>query len=86
MVEIPETATQIDVRGFEADDAVRAVERFLEDASMSGHQTARIIHGKGKGVLRDQMKRFLSKNTLVKEFRLGEIGEGGTGVTVVTLA
>jgi DNA mismatch repair protein MutS2 len=86
MVEIPETATEIDVRGFEADDAVRAVERFLEDASMSGHPTARIIHGKGKGVLRDQMKRFLSKNTLVKEFRLGEIGEGGTGVTVVTLA
>jgi dsDNA-specific endonuclease/ATPase MutS2 len=32
------------------------------------------------------MKRFLSKNNLVKEFRLGEMGEGGTGVTVVTLA
>ena len=81
-----EVGTEIDVRGFEADDAVRAVERFLEDAAMSGHQTARIIHGKGKGILRDQMKRFLSRNSLVKEFRLGEMGEGGTGVTVVTLS
>jgi len=86
IAEIPETSTEIDVRGFEADDAVRAVERFLEDAAMSGHQLARIIHGKGRGILRDEMKRFLSKNTLVKEFRLGEMGEGGTGVTVVTLA
>jgi DNA mismatch repair protein MutS2 len=79
--EIPEVGTEIDVRGFEADDAVRAVERFLEDAAMSGHLTARIIHGKGKGILRDQMKRFLSRNSFVKEFRLGELGEGGTGVT-----
>jgi DNA mismatch repair protein MutS2 len=84
--EIPEVPTEIDVRGFEADDAVRAVERFLEDASMGGLQQARIIHGKGKGILREEMKRFLAKNTFVKEFRLGEIGEGGTGVTIVTLA
>ncbi|HEU4725388.1 MAG TPA: Smr/MutS family protein [Candidatus Eisenbacteria bacterium] len=84
--DVEEVGTEIDVRGFEADDAVRAVERFLEDAAMSGHQTARIIHGKGKGILRDQMKRFLSRNSLVKEFRLGEMGEGGTGVTVVTLS
>jgi DNA mismatch repair protein MutS2 len=79
-------SSEIDVRGFEADDAVRAVERFLEDAAMGGHQTARIIHGKGKGILREEMKRFLSHHSLVKEFRLGEIREGGTGVTIVTLA
>jgi len=78
--------TEVDVRGFEADDAVRAVERFLEDASMSGAPAVRIIHGKGKGILREQMKRFLARNSLVKDFRLGEIGEGGTGVTIVTLA
>ncbi|HKQ18480.1 MAG TPA: Smr/MutS family protein, partial [Candidatus Eisenbacteria bacterium] len=78
--------TEVDVRGFEADDAVRMVERFLEDASMTGAPAVRIIHGKGRGVLREQMKRFLARNSLVKEFRLGEIGEGGTGVTIVTLA
>lgn len=79
------TGGQVDVRGYEADDAVRTVERFLEDAAVGGHQTVRIIHGKGKGILREQMKRFLAHNQLVKEFRLGETGEGGTGVTIVTL-
>jgi DNA mismatch repair protein MutS2 len=80
-----ETGTQVDVRGYETDDAVRAVERFIEDATVGGVQTVRIIHGKGKGVLREEMKRFLARNQLVKEFRLGEIGEGGTGVTIVKL-
>jgi DNA mismatch repair protein MutS2 len=78
--------SEVDVRGFDADDAVRAVERLIEDASAGGVQTVRIIHGKGMGILRDRMKRFLSQNGLVKEFRLGEIREGGTGVTIVTLA
>ena len=84
--EWPEAKTEIDVRGFEADDAIRAVERFLEDAHMGGLEKARIIHGKGKGILRERMKHWLQANTLVKDHRLGELGEGGTGVTIVTLA
>ena len=84
--DVSEVAGEIDVRGFETDDAVRAVERYLEDAAMGGQPTARIIHGKGKGILREEMKRFLATNSLVKEFRLGELREGGTGVTIVTLA
>ncbi|HET7498753.1 MAG TPA: Smr/MutS family protein [Candidatus Eisenbacteria bacterium] len=83
--DLEDTGTQVDVRGYEADDAVRAVERFLEDAAVGGQQTVRIIHGKGRGILREHMKRFLAHNQLVKEFRLGEMGEGGTGVTIVTL-
>ncbi len=85
-VELPDVKSEIDVRGFEADDALRAVERFLEDASTGGLETARIIHGKGKGILRERMKHWLKANSLVKEYRLGELGEGGTGVTIVTLA
>ena len=81
----PDAKTEIDVRGFEADDAIIAVERFLEDAHMGGLERARIIHGKGKGILRERMKSWLQTNTLVKEYRLGELGEGGTGVTIVTL-
>jgi DNA mismatch repair protein MutS2 len=85
--DLSETAKgEIDVRGLEAEDAIRAAERFLEDAVMAGLPTARIIHGKGKGILRDRVKHWLAKNELVKEFRLGEIREGGTGVTVVTLS
>jgi DNA mismatch repair protein MutS2 len=83
--EIPEVPREVDVRGLEPDEAIRAVERFLEDAVMGGVDRARIIHGKGKGILRERMKRWLKDQPLVKEFRLGELGEGGTGVTIVTL-
>ena len=84
--ELSDVKSEIDVRGFEADDAIRAVERFLEDAHVGGIGTARIIHGKGKGILRERMKHWLQGNALVREYRLGELGEGGTGVTIVTLA
>lgn len=83
--ERPDVKTEIDVRGYDAEDAIAAVERFLEDAHMGGIERARIIHGKGKGILRERMKDWLKKNEFVKEFRLGEIQEGGTGVTIVTL-
>jgi DNA mismatch repair protein MutS2 len=84
-VEIPDVPREIDVRGFEPDDAIRAVEAFLENAVMGGVGRARIIHGKGKGILREQLKRWLKGQPTVKEFQLGELREGGTGVTIVTL-
>lgn len=84
-VEIPDVPREIDVRGFEPDDAIRAVETFLENAVMGGVDRARIIHGKGKGILRERLKRWLKDQPVVKEFQLGELREGGTGVTIVTL-
>ena len=84
-IEIPDVPREIDVRGFEPDDAIRAVEVFLENAIMGGVDSARIIHGKGKGILRERMKRWLKDQPTVKEFRLGELREGGTGVTIVVL-
>jgi DNA mismatch repair protein MutS2 len=84
-VEIPEVPHEIDVRGFEPDEAIRAVEAFLENAVMGGVDRARIIHGKGKGILRERLKHWLKGQPAVKEFQLGELREGGTGVTIVTL-
>ena len=84
-VEMPEVAREIDVRGFEPDDAIRAVETFLENAIMGGVDRARIIHGKGRGILRERLKHWLKDQPTVKEFQLGELREGGTGVTIVTL-
>ena len=84
-VVIPDVAHEIDVRGFEPDDAIRAVETFLENAIMGGVDRARIIHGKGRGVLRERLKHWLKDQPTVKEFQLGELREGGTGVTIVTL-
>ena len=85
VVEIPQVAHEIDVRGYEPDDAIRAVETFLENAVMGGVDRARIIHGKGRGILRERLKRWLRDQPAVKEFQLGELREGGTGVTIVTL-
>ncbi|HYR51659.1 MAG TPA: Smr/MutS family protein, partial [Candidatus Dormibacteraeota bacterium] len=84
-VEFPDVAREIDVRGFEPDDAIRAVETFLENAIMGGVDRARIIHGKGRGILRERLKHWLKDQPTVKEFQLGELREGGTGVTIVTL-
>lgn len=85
-VEIPDVPREIDVRSLEPDDAILAVQRFLEDAVMGGVESARIIHGKGKGIMRERVRRWLKEQPSVREFRLGELGEGGTGVTIVNLA
>ncbi len=76
---------EIDLRGMTSEEAVAAVELFIDSASMSNMETVRIIHGKGTGALRSAIQASLKKNKLVKSFRLGVYGEGEDGVTVVSL-
>jgi len=76
---------EIDLRGQTADEAIEAVEKYLSDAVMSGFSSVRIIHGKGTGVLRREISRYLKGHTRVKSQRLGSWNEGDTGVTVVEL-
>ncbi len=76
---------EIDLRGMIAEDAVETVDKFLSDAVMTGHQIIRIIHGKGTGVLREVIGRYLKDHNLVKNFRLGRWNEGDTGVTIVEM-
>jgi DNA mismatch repair protein MutS2 len=80
-----EEAAEIEVRGMTGDEAAEAVERQLDAAVLQGLGEIRIIHGKGTGVLRTRVARELSRHPAVADFRLGEIWEGGTGVTVVKL-
>lgn len=77
--------TSIDLRGMDSLEAVYTCDKYLDDASMAGLNEVTIIHGKGTGVLRNSISTMLKKNPHVKQFRLGEYGEGGTGVTIVTL-
>ena len=74
---------EIDVRGMTAEDAVLEVERYLDVALNTDWQELRIIHGKGTGVLRQRIHGYLKKNKNVATFRLGRVGEGDTGVTIV---
>ncbi len=76
---------QISVRGMTADEAITAVEKYLDSVSIANLETVYILHGKGTGALRKAINDYLKTNSLVESFRLGYFNEGGTGVTVVTL-
>lgn len=82
----PTVKSELDVRGEQLTDALLYVERYINDASRSHLETVTIIHGRGTGVLKDGIRKALSKNKQVKSHRPGTYGEGEDGVTVVTLA
>lgn len=77
--------TEIDLRGMTIDEAEGCVDKFLDDSSMAGLSEVFLIHGKGTGALRSGLHIYLKKNPHVKAFRLGVIGEGDSGVTLVQL-
>ena len=78
-------ASQIDIRGLYPDEAIVKTEKFIDDAVMSSLKTVTIVHGKGTGVLKKTIHELLSSYPYVKNFRLGNYGEGDTGVTIVEL-
>ena len=65
--------------------ALYELEKYLDQAVVAGHPRVRIVHGKGTGLMRQAVHERLRQSRLVKSFRLGESGEGDTGVTVVEL-
>lgn len=77
--------SEIDVRGLRADEVDGTVLQALDDAIRADLPRLRIIHGKGTGALRERVAEMLSKDTRVKQFRLGAWNEGGAGVTVAEL-
>jgi DNA mismatch repair protein MutS2 len=76
---------ELDVRGQTSAEAIAAVDKYLDDALLAGYQQVSIIHGKGTGQLRKSIQQFLRQHKRVKQFRLGDASEGGSGVTVVSL-
>ncbi len=75
--------SELDLRGMDSVEAVAALDQFLDQAFLSKLPTARIIHGKGTGVLRKAVQARLRQNRQIKSFRLGVFGEGEDGVTIV---
>ena len=76
---------EIDVRGQLVDEALQNIDKYLDDAHLSGLQTVMIIHGKGTGALRTAVHQMLKRSPVAKSYRLGKYGEGEAGVTVVEL-
>lgn len=77
--------TEIDVRGYTADEAVMEVDKVLDTAVLTNVGSITVIHGKGTGVLRKEIHAFLRHHKAVKSFRLGTFGEGEAGVTIIEL-
>ncbi len=77
--------TEINVIGLNVEEAIILVDKFLDDCSLAKLQTARIVHGKGTGKLRDGIHNFLKNHPHVESFRMGSFGEGEMGVTVVKI-
>ena len=77
--------TEIHLRAMRAEDAMRDLERFLDDAVLAGLPQIRIVHGKGEGILRKMTQDFLRRNPNIERYREGEAGEGGAGVTIAYL-
>ncbi|MCH1642306.1 endonuclease MutS2 [Paenibacillus timonensis] len=77
--------SELDLRGANLEEALIEVDRFIDEAYLSNLGQIYIIHGKGTGILRTGISEYLRKHKHVKSYRLGNYGEGGTGVTVAEL-
>lgn len=77
--------SEIDLRGKLVEESLILLDKYLDDAVLTGINQVSVIHGKGTGALRSGIHQFLQKHRHVAEYRLGEFGEGDSGVTIVTL-
>lgn len=77
--------TEIDLRGKNFDDAKIMIDKYIDDAYLSGLKSVRLIHGKGTGILRKKVREDLRKHKNVKSYQDAPYNEGGDGVTIVEL-
>jgi DNA mismatch repair protein MutS2 len=77
--------TTLDVRGNRVDEAVDAVDRFVDESLMAGRDAIFVVHGHGTGALRTAIRSHLQRHKGIEKLRPGEQSEGGDGVTVAFL-
>ena len=78
-------STELHLRGLRVEAALYELDRYLDRAAVARHERVRIVHGKGTGAVRQAVHERLREHPLVKSFRLGDVGEGDAGVTVVEI-
>ncbi|EUJ27412.1 recombination and DNA strand exchange inhibitor protein [Listeria floridensis FSL S10-1187] len=76
---------ELDLRGMRYEDALQAVDKYIDEALLAGYPRVAIIHGKGTGALRTGVTEFLRNHRMVKAIRFGDAAEGGNGITIADL-
>ncbi len=76
---------EVDLRGLDVTEALGALDQGVDRAVLAGFSEVRVIHGIGRGILRTAVEKHLREHPQIAEQRLGELGEGGRGVTIVRL-
>ena len=76
-------SSELNILGLTVDEAIPIVDKYLDDCYIAKLSPVRIVHGKGTGALRNGVTAYLRGVPYIKSFRLGEIGEGDAGVTIV---
>ena len=77
-------SSEINLLGCTVDEAIAKLDKYLDDAYLAHLPSVRVVHGKGTGALRSAVQSHLKRLKYVKDYRLGEYGEGDAGVTIVT--
>lgn len=80
-----DASSRIDVRGSRAEDTMKLIDDFIAEALVANVTPLTIVHGKGTGALRQSIHQNLRQHPSVKSYRLGELVEGGAGVTIVDI-
>lgn len=76
-------SAELDLRGLLADEAIDKLDKYLDDVYLAGVSPVTIIHGKGTGALRTAVHNHIKRHPHVKGYRLGQYGEGESGVTII---
>ncbi|HWR29149.1 MAG TPA: endonuclease MutS2 [Negativicutes bacterium] len=76
---------EIDIRGLNNEEAAYVLDKYIDDAVLAGLDSVSVIHGKGTGALRKGVREYLIAHPHVKSVTIGEINQGGTGVSVAKL-
>lgn len=80
-----EFSQQLDVRGKRSEEAIQLVDEFLDNAILFGVKELRIVHGKGDGILREVIRRYVSGNKFIERMADEHVERGGAGVTVIEM-
>jgi DNA mismatch repair protein MutS2 len=84
--ETANTSGELDVRGSRVHESDELVRQFVDDSSLQGLTSVRIIHGDGTGALREAIRVLLSKHPLVASFSAAPRDRGGNGATQIDLS